>query len=114
GGRRPRQVWPGRRRQDHGGTRGSSGGIVRSIHFDPDAWEDLLYWLGADRKMAARIARLIGEIQRDPYSGIGKPEPLKGDLSGYWPRGIDEEHRWVSRADEKKVKILKAGYHYSD
>jgi toxin YoeB len=48
---------------------------VQSIHFDPDAWEDFLYWLGADRRMATRIARLIGEIQRDPFSGIGKPEP---------------------------------------
>ena len=49
---------------------------MRSIHFDPDAWEDFLYWLGADRKMAKRITRLIGEIQRDPFSGIGKPEPF--------------------------------------
>ena len=55
---------------------------MRTNHFDPDAWEDFLYWLGADRKMAKRITRLIGEIQRDPFSGIGKPEPLKGDLSG--------------------------------
>jgi toxin YoeB len=87
---------------------------VRSIHFDPDAWEDFLYWLGADRKMATRIARLIGEIQRDPFSGIGKPEPLKGDLSGYWSRRIDDEHRMVYRADDREVKILKARYHYSD
>jgi toxin YoeB len=65
---------------------------VRSIHFDPDAWEDFLYWLGADRKMATRITRLTGEIQRDPFAGIGKPEPLKGDLSGYWSRRIDDEH----------------------
>jgi toxin YoeB len=77
---------------------------VRSIHFDPGAWEDFLYWLGADRKMAIRITRLIGEIQRDPFAGIGKPEPLKGD----------DEHRLVYRADDKEVKILKARYHYSD
>ena len=83
---------------------------MRSIHFDPDAWEDFLYWLGADRKMAKRITRLIGEIQRDPFSGIGKPEPLKGDLSGYWSRRIDDEHRLVYRADDKEVKILKARY----
>jgi toxin YoeB len=76
---------------------------VRSIHFDPDAWEDFLYWLGADRKMATRITRLIG-----------KPEPLKGELSGYWSRRIDDEHRLVYRADDKEVKILKARYHYSD
>ena len=81
---------------------------MRSIHFDPDAGEDFLYWLGADRKMATRITRLIGEIQRDPFAGIGKPEPLKGDLSGYWSRRIDDEHRLVYRADDKEVKILKA------
>jgi toxin YoeB len=87
---------------------------VQSIHFDPDAWEDFLYRLGADRKMATRIARLIGEIQPDPFSGIGKPEPLKGDLSGYWSRRIDDEHCLVYRADDKEVKILKARHHYSD
>jgi toxin YoeB len=72
---------------------------VRSIHFDPDAWEDFLYWLGADRKMATRITRLIGEIQRDPFAGIGKPEPLKGDLSGYWSRRIAEACSHVHIAD---------------
>lgn len=87
---------------------------MRSIYFDPDAWEDFLYWLAADRKMAVRITRLIGVIQRDPFAGIGKPEPLKGDLSGYWSRRIDDEHRFVYRADDKEVKILKARYHYSD
>ena len=60
---------------------------------------------------------MIGEIQRDPFAGIGKPEPLKGDLSGYWSRRIDDEHRLVYRADDKaddkEVKILKARYHYS-
>lgn len=72
--------------------------------------------------MATRITRLIGEIQRDPFAGIGKPEPLKGDLSGYWSRRIDDEHRLVYRAedkaedkaDDKGVKVLKARYHYSD
>jgi toxin YoeB len=87
---------------------------VRSVSFDPDAWEDFLYWLGADRKMARRITRLIGEIQRDPFEGIGKPEPLKGELSGYWSRRIDDEHRLICRADAKEVKIIKARYHYSD
>jgi toxin YoeB len=82
------------------------------VHFAPAAWEDFLFRLGSDRKTARRITRLIGEIQRDPFSGIGKPEPLKGDLSGYWSRRIDDEHRLVYRADEKQVKILMARYHY--
>ncbi|WP_031076494.1 Txe/YoeB family addiction module toxin [Streptomyces sp. NRRL WC-3742] len=85
---------------------------MRSVHFDPHAWEDLLFWLGSNRRMAQRITRLIGEIQRDPFGGIGKPEPLKGDLAGYWSRRIDDEHRLVYRADEKQVVILKARYHY--
>jgi toxin YoeB len=85
---------------------------VRGIHFDPDAWEDFLFWLSSDRKMATRITRLIREIQRDPFNGIGKPEPLKGDLSGYWSRRIDDEHRLVYRVDDREVKILKARYRY--
>lgn len=85
---------------------------MRGVSFDPDAWEDLLFWLASDRKKARRITRLIGEIQRDPFIGTGKPEPLKGDLSGYWSRRIDDEHRLVYRADEKEVKIIKARYHY--
>ncbi|WP_343709890.1 Txe/YoeB family addiction module toxin [Mycobacterium sp.] len=85
---------------------------MRSIHFDPDAWQDFLFWLASDRKTARRITRLIAEIQRDPFDGIGKPEPLKGELAGYWSRRSDDEHRLVYRADEGEVKILKARYHY--
>ena len=85
---------------------------MRSINFDSNAWDDFLYWLASDRKTARRITRLIEEIQRDPFSGIGKPEPLKGELSGYWSRRIDGEHRLVYRADDNEVKILKARYHY--
>lgn len=87
---------------------------MREVYFDPDAWEDFLYWLGTDRRVAARITRLIKKIQREPSAGAGKPEPLKGDLSGYWSRRIDDEHRLVYRADDKQVKILKARYHYND
>ncbi|MER5441005.1 Txe/YoeB family addiction module toxin [Streptomyces sp. NPDC002790] len=86
---------------------------MRSVHFDTAAWEDFSWWLSADRKTARRITRLIAEIQRTPFEGIGKPEPFKGDLSGYWSRRIDDEHRLVYRADDKEVKILKARYHYS-
>jgi toxin YoeB len=85
---------------------------MRSVHFDAAAWDDFLYWMGSDRRMAVRITRLIGEIQRDPFTGIGKPEPLKDSLSGYWSRRIDDEHRLVYRADGKEIKILKARRHY--
>jgi toxin YoeB len=70
---------------------------VRNIHFDPDAWDDLLYWPGADPKIATRTARLIGDIQRDPFTGTAKPKPLKGDLSGSGSRRIDDE-RLVTNA----------------
>ena len=85
---------------------------MRSINFDADAWDDFLFWLASDRKTARRITRLVAEIQRDPFTGIGKPEPLKGELSVYWSRRIDDEHRLVYRADDNEVKILKARYHY--
>lgn len=85
---------------------------MRDVRFDPHGWEDFLFWLANDRKVARRIVRLTAEIQRDPATGIGKPEPLKGELSGYWSRRIDDEHRLVYRADATEVKILKARYHY--
>ena len=85
---------------------------MRSISFDPYVWDDFMFWLSSDRKTARRITRLIAEIQRDPFAGIGKPEPLKGELSGYWSRRIDDEHRLVYRADDSEIKILKARYHY--
>jgi toxin YoeB len=85
---------------------------VRNVHFDSGAWEDFLFWLASDRKTARRIVRLIAEIQRDPFTGIGKPEPLKGELSRYWSRRIDDQHRLVCRANDEEIKILKARYHY--
>jgi toxin YoeB len=85
---------------------------VRNVNFDPAAWDDFLFWLASDRKMARRITRLIAEVQCTPFEGIGKPEPLKGDLTGYWSRRIDDEHRLVYRAGDKEVKIIKARYHY--
>ncbi|MFF8533463.1 Txe/YoeB family addiction module toxin [Streptomyces sp. SAS_267] len=85
---------------------------MRDVRFRPTGWEDLLYWRSADKKLFGKLVRLIGEIQRDPFTGIGKPEPLKGDLSGYWSRRIDDEHRLVYRATEKEVVIIKARYHY--
>ena len=85
---------------------------MRSVHFDSGAWEDFLFWLASDRKTARRMVRLIAEIQRDPFTGIGKPEPLRGELSGYWSRRIDDQHRLVYRANDEEIKILKARYHY--
>jgi toxin YoeB len=85
---------------------------VRAIRFDPAAWDDFLYWLGSDRKTARRITRLIAEIQREPFTGIGKPEPLRGELSGYWSRRIDREHRLVYKPSDGAVMIAQCRYHY--
>ncbi|WP_156726189.1 Txe/YoeB family addiction module toxin [Streptomyces apocyni] len=85
---------------------------MRDVRFRPSGWDDLLYWQSTDKKLFRNLVRLIGEVQRDPFTGIGKPEPLKGDLSGYWSRRIDDEHRFVYRATEKEVVILKARYRY--
>lgn len=85
---------------------------VKSLEFDPAAFEDLSWWLEKDRKTGLRIIKLIKEIQRDPYGGSGKPEPLKHALSGCWSRRIDQEHRLVYEVKEKRIRILACRYHY--
>ncbi|MBP6583268.1 MAG: Txe/YoeB family addiction module toxin [Chromatiaceae bacterium] len=82
------------------------------IVFSERAWEDYLYWQGQDRKTLARINHLIREVQRDPVSGIGKPEPLKHALAGYWSRRITEEHRLVYKVQDDALWIAQARYHY--
>jgi toxin YoeB len=76
------------------------------------SWEDYLYWQKTDRKMLERINVLIREITRDPFSGIGKPEPLKNALSGWWSRRIDSEHRIVYKVSGDELWILQVRYHY--
>jgi toxin YoeB len=85
---------------------------LRSLEFDPAGFEDLAWWIEKDRKMAKRIARLIQAVQRNPFSGIGKPEPLKHELAGCWSRRIDDEHRLVYQVLEDKIRILACRYHY--
>lgn len=76
------------------------------------AWEDYLYWQRQDRKSLQRINRLIEEIRRDPFSGIGKPEPLRHALAGYWSRRIDDEHRIVYKPADQGLLIAQLRYHY--
>lgn len=85
---------------------------VRSLEFDPAAFEDLAWWVQQDRKKALRIFKLIQQLQTEPFTGIGKPEPLKHDLAGCWSRRIDEEHRLVYEVSEVKIRILACRYHY--
>lgn len=80
--------------------------------FSEHAWEDYLYWQNTDKLMLKRINRLIHEIMHDPFTGSGKPEPLKHGLSGYWSRRINDEHRLVYRPAEDAVLIAMVRYHY--
>jgi toxin YoeB len=86
--------------------------MARRILFHPDAWDDYLHWQMQDRKTIDRINQLIRECQRDPFRGIGKPESLKGELSGCWSRRIDDANRLVYRVAPKDLEILACRYHY--
>lgn len=79
----------------------------------PTGWEDYLYWQQTDRKTLKRINLLINDVMRNPYEGIGKPEPLKANLSGWWSRRITGEHRLVYRVHEERIVIMMSLYHYS-
>jgi toxin YoeB len=80
--------------------------------FAGEAWEDYLYWQQQDKRMVKRINELIRETMREPFSGIGKPEPLKHALSGYWSRRITDEHRMVYRPEQDALLIAQLRYHY--
>jgi len=82
------------------------------IKFADLAWEDYLFWQQADRATIKRIHALIKDIQRSPFEGIGKPEPLRHNFSGFWSRRIDEEHRLVYTIDDGCVVIVQCRYHY--
>jgi len=79
--------------------------------FHEDAWEDYLYWQASDPKILARINLLIKEARRTPFKGIGKPEPLRGKLAGWWSRRIDQEHRLVYRLAEEGLLVAQCRYH---
>lgn len=82
------------------------------IQFATSAWDDYLHWQGNDRRMLERVNKLIREVQRDPFSGFGKPEPLKHALAGWWSRRINDEHRMVYRVEGDVLQIAQLRYHY--
>ena len=85
------------------------------INFTETGWNDYVYWQQHDKKTLKQINRLIEDIDRNGHDGIGKPEPLRGDLSGWWPRRIDEKHRLLYRiAEEDAVEILQCRGHYGE
>ena len=83
-----------------------------NLIFSDNAWDDYLYWQKTDRKMVKRINALIKNMQRTPFEGIGKPEPLKHALSGYWSRRINDEHRMTYKIDNDSILIAQLRYHY--
>jgi toxin YoeB len=91
---------------------GESDRVERQAVFQPEFLEDLEYWVQTDRKMALRLIKMVREILRDPFEGIGKPEPLKYEFSGAWSRRLNKEHRIVYLVSENRIDFLKARYHY--
>ncbi len=82
------------------------------IVFMDDAWDDYLYWQQQDKAMLRKVNALIKEISRTPYQGTGKPEALRENLSGFWSRRINQEHRLVYKVKDSSVIILQCRYHY--
>jgi toxin YoeB len=83
-----------------------------NILFTDDAWEDYLYWQQTDKQTLRKINQLLKEIQRTPFTGIGKPEPLKHQLQGCWSRRIDSEHRLVYEITDNALKVIGCRFHY--
>jgi toxin YoeB len=82
------------------------------LEFNPNAFDDLQWWVENDRKQSIKIMKLIKEIQQDAFTGLGKPEPLKHELSGCWSRRITQEHRLIYEVQNEKTCILACRYHY--
>ena len=82
------------------------------LSWTSEAWSDYLYCQGQDKKTLKRINKLIREAQRSPFEGIGKPEPLKENLTGFWSRRIDDTHRLVYAVDNNQITIISCRYHY--
>jgi toxin YoeB len=80
--------------------------------FVDESWEDYVFWQGTDKKMVRRINELLKDISRNPFSGIGKPEPLKYKYKGFWSRRINEEHRLIYQVRGNEILIAKCRYHY--
>ena len=80
--------------------------------FSEHAWEDYLYWQRTDKKVLRRINALLKEVQRSPFTGVGKPEPLRHNLSSYWSRRVTDEHRLIYKREGDGLLIVQLRYHY--
>ena len=85
---------------------------MRSVELAPQALEDLAWVLRHDRKLAARAVKLMAEAARSPFDGTGKPEPLRGELSGFWSRRINGEHRLVYGVEDERIRVIACRHHY--
>lgn len=85
---------------------------MRELLFDPNALEDLRWWVEQDRRTALKVLALLGEIRRTPFAGKGKPEALKHELAGCWSRRITQEHRLVYQVSEQTMRVLACRFHY--
>lgn len=85
---------------------------MRRLAWDKNGWADYIYWQNQDKKTLKRINKLIEDVLRDPFKGIGKPEPLKENLAGYWSRRIDEANRLVYKVKERYIIVVSCRYHY--
>ena len=85
---------------------------MRKVTFHSQAFDDFTNWAKQDKKFFEKLTRLIAETAKDPFGGIGKPEPLKHDLKGYWSRRINDEHRLVYKVSEDAIVIIACRYHY--
>ena len=88
--------------------------MARRIVFSPNGWIDYIYWQTQDAKTLERVNSLIRECQRDPFRGIGKPEPLKREYGGFWSRRINDSHRFIYRVTASELEVVACRYHYGD
>lgn len=87
---------------------------MNTISFEPDGWADYLYWQQEDKKTLKLINKLLQDVARNGNAGMGKPEPLKGELAGYWSRRIDDKNRLVYRLIDGKIEVVACRGHYDD
>jgi toxin YoeB len=86
--------------------------VTRKLVWTSSSWSDYLYWQGQDKKTLKRVNKLIEEVLRSPFEGIGKPEPLRENLAGFWSRRIDDTHRLVYAVEDEYLTIIACRYHY--
>ena len=86
--------------------------MTKLLAWTDDAWSDYVYWQGQDKKTLKRINKLLTDTKRSPFEGIGKPEPLRENLSGFWSRRVDESNRLVYAVNDSHITVISCRYHY--